>query len=408
MGPQLARAGVVVVSANYRLGALGFMAHPALTAESPHHASGNYGLLDQIAALEWIQRNIARFGGDPANVTIFGESAGSVDVCYLMASPLARGLFQRGIMESATCSDYIHPELKTPRHYLGGSATAGELGLRVMRDLGIADGRDALARMRAKSWKEIVAASDHYNSVLATGTVDGWVLTEQPAISLAQGRLARVPVIVGSNSDEGTVNVEEDLQAAPTLANYKAYLRNEFENDSDANEFFRLYPAATDSDVRHAFARFDTDYAFGYPAHRFAQNAAKSGQKVWYYYFTYAGRSEFYAKLGAYHGIELKFLTGWLRPSRWGEPNDEDKKLVNTMTGYWTQFAKTGDPNGGGLPPWPIYDPKSDQVLEIGRRVKLRPTPHADRFAVFERSLNSRLAAIAHQGERPPGAVPQK
>ena len=114
MGPVLARKGVVVVSLNYRLGVLGFMAHPALTAESPHHVSGNYGLLDQIAALEWVKRNIAKFGGDPENVTIFGVSSGSADVCYLMASPLARGLFQRGIMESATCSDFISPELKTP------------------------------------------------------------------------------------------------------------------------------------------------------------------------------------------------------------------------------------------------------------------------------------------------------
>ena len=408
MGPALARKGVIVVSTNYRLGALGFMAHPALTAESPHHASGNYGLLDQIAALQWVRRNIARFGGDPANVTIFGESAGSVNVCYLMASPLARGLFQRGIMESGTCSDYIHPELKTPIHYLGGSGTAEQVGLRVMRDLGIADGRDALANMRAKSWKDIVAVSDRYNSMLVTGTVDGWVLTEQPAISLVNGRLARVPVIVGSNSDEGTVTVDEDLHAAPTLANYKAYLKNEFENDSEANEFFRLYPATTDADVHEAFACFDTDYGFGYPAHRFAWNGANSGQKVWYYYFTYSGRSEFYAKLGAFHSIELKFLTGWFRPSRWGEPNDEDRKLVNIMTGYWTQFAKTGDPNRLSLPLWPAYDPKRDQVLEIGHHVRLRPTPHVDRFAVFERSLNRKLAAVSHSSEKPPAAIPQK
>ena len=127
MGPVLARKGVVVVSLNYRLGVLGFMAHPALTAESPHHVSGNYGLLDQIAALQWVKRNIAKFGGDPENVTIFGVSSGSADVCYLMASPLARGLFQRGIMESATCSDFINPELKTPIHYLAGDGTAKTL-----------------------------------------------------------------------------------------------------------------------------------------------------------------------------------------------------------------------------------------------------------------------------------------
>jgi para-nitrobenzyl esterase len=131
MGPALSRKGVVLVSINYRIGALGFLAHPTLTAESPHHASGNYGILDQIAALQWVQRNIAKFGGDPTNVTIFGESAGGVNVCYLMSSPLSRGLFQRGILESCDCASYISPELKTPAHYEGGVGTSEEVGLRL-------------------------------------------------------------------------------------------------------------------------------------------------------------------------------------------------------------------------------------------------------------------------------------
>jgi para-nitrobenzyl esterase len=394
MGPALARKGVVVVSINYRLGALGFLAHPALTAESPHHASGNYGILDQIAALEWVRHNIEKFGGDPGNVTIFGQSAGGADVCYLMASPLARGLFQRAILHSCTCSDYISPELKIPAHYFEGVGTAEDIGLRLMKDLGIADGPDALTNLRAKTPKEILAVSDQDLAVnfMAGGTIDGWVLTEQPATALVQGRLAPVPVIVGSTADEATVSVEEDLRAEPTVANYKAYMKGEF--DSDAEEFLRLYPAAADADVHDAFVHFDTDYGFGFPVHRFAWNAARAGQKAWFYYFTYAGRTERYAKLGAFHGIELRFLTAWFRPARWGEVNDEDKKLTDIMTGYWTQFAKTGDPNGPGLPPWPVYDPKSDQVLEIGHEIKLRPTPHLDRYAVFERSLNRRLALL--------------
>jgi para-nitrobenzyl esterase len=229
LGAPLARKGVVLVSINYRLGALGFMAHPALSAESPHHASGNYGILDQIAALEWVQRNIAKFGGDPANVTIFGESAGGVNVCYLMSSPLARGLFARGIIESCTCSDYISPELKNPSHYFEGDGTSEEIGLRLMRDLNIPDGPDALAKLRARTPKEIVDVSDRDPKVnfMAGGTIDGWVLTEQPARALAQGRLAKVPVIVGSNANEGTTTFEEDFRATPTLANYKAYLKNE-------------------------------------------------------------------------------------------------------------------------------------------------------------------------------------
>jgi para-nitrobenzyl esterase len=215
------------------------MALPALTAESPHRNSGNYGILDQIAALEWVRRNIAKFGGDPANVTIFGESAGGVDVCYLMSSPLARGLFQRGIIESCTCSDYISPELKIPSHYFGGEGTSEEIGLRLMRDLNIPDGPDALAKLRATAPKDFVSVLDRdLTDFDAGGTVDGWVLPEQPATALAQGRLAKVPVIVGSNADEATVNVEEDLRATPTLNHYRAFLKNEFL--SDADEFFRI------------------------------------------------------------------------------------------------------------------------------------------------------------------------
>jgi len=407
-GPPLARRGVVMVSTNYRIGALGFMAHPALTAESPHHASGNYGILDLISALEWVQRNISQFGGDPARVTIFGESSGGMMVCFLMSSPLARGLFQQGILESLGCADTISPELKTPAHYEGGVGTAEEIGVRLMRDLSIPDNPDALTKMRSKTPKELLAVSDRDSAVSfdIESVIDGWVLPEQPAIVFAQGRQAKVPVIVGSNANEGTTMVEETLHGRPTLGNYKAFLKSEFVDEVDADEIFRMYPAASDAEARAAFIAFDTDYEFGNSAHVIARDVARTGQKTRFYYFNYPARSKFYEGLGAFHGIETKFLTGWFFPSHWGEVTAEDQKLVDLMTGYWTQFAKTGDPNGPGLPLWRAYDPQTDLVLEIGHEVKLRPTPHADRFAVFEHSLNSRLTAIPRSVPGLSGSAP--
>ncbi len=394
-GPGLARQGVVFVGINYRLGALGFLAHPALTAES--HASGNYGLLDQIAALHWVRRNIAQFGGDPDNVTVFGESAGGTMICYLMASPQARGLFQRAILQSCTCRDYVSPELKRPVRYFLGRGTAEDAGLRLQRDLGIASGSKALPALRAQSAEAIVRASEKDRDVLsflfAGGTVDGQVLVEQPAVTFGAGRQARIPVLLGSNADEGTVTLGQLGEA--TVANYRAWVRSQF--DEYADEVLRVYPAVTDAEVRSAYLALTADYERGQAVRSLARDTVRAGQKAYLYYFSYPSKGEYAREgLGAFHGLDLSFVGGgFFRKSRWGEPDVEDWRLAKLMTAYWTRFAATGDPNGPGLPKWPSYDPAANLAMELGKVARPIPVPRAERFSVFERILKARLANSA-------------
>jgi para-nitrobenzyl esterase len=382
-GPSLSRKGVVYVSLNYRLGALGFMAHPALTAESPQHASGNYALLDQIAALKWIQRNIRNFGGNPANVTIFGESAGGVMVCYLMASPLARGLFHRAIMQSCTCQGYVSPELKRPTVYFGGKGTSEEIGVRHARALGIPPGGDELTRLRARTATDIVGALERDKTLnfFAGGTVDGWVLKEQPAVTFSAGRQTRIPVIVGSTADEGARAALDPS----TVENYRTWLGEWFGESAD--QVFSIYPARTDYDVRTTFIALHNDFQRGHAARALARNVTASGQRAYLYYFSYTG------PLGrAFHTIDTAFVGGGHFPrSRWGKPSEDDWNLAGIVSGYWTQFAATGDPNRADLPDWPAYDLTTDRCLDIGRKILIRPTPNAERFDVFERWLQARL-----------------
>jgi para-nitrobenzyl esterase len=389
-GPSLAAKGVVLVSFNYRLGALGFMAHPSLTSESPHRSSGNYGILDQIAALQWIRRNIAKFGGDPRNVTVFGESAGGVMACYLMASPLARGLFHRAILQSCTCRDYISPELRRPVHSFAGKGTAEESGLQLAAKMGIRTIEDFRSRPAA----EIVRASEHDPAILAYlyagGAVDGWVLPEQPATTFSAGRQAKVPVLLGSNADEGTVMLGALGEA--NVPTYRAWLKTQF--DDYAEEVFRSYPAAGDSEVRAAYLALTSDYQRAQTVRSLATDIVRSGQPAYLYYFNYPAKGEYAREgLGTFHGMDLSFMGGgFFRKSRWGEPDADDWKLAAIMTGFWTAFAATGNPNQLPVQQWESYDPKADRALQLGRDIKMIPVPRAERFAVFERIIAARLA----------------
>jgi para-nitrobenzyl esterase len=364
LGPALSRLGVVVVSANYRLGPLGFFAHPTLTAESKHHSSGNYGLLDQLQALKWVRENISRFGGDPDRVTVMGQSSGAVDICLLMASPLAAGLFQRAIMESGDCQGTFNEDIRTPVRYNGISGTGEGTGERLANDLGVADGPDALQKLRSIPADEILKSWSKDRKVHFDAIVDGWIVPEQPASVFAEGKQMHVPVLVGSNADEATVFGLNDVK---TVDQYKAYLLRDTENYS--GQEFRAFPATSDADVPAAYLRLEND-SFAYGAYSMAQMMTRTGQKAFLYYFTYVETGK-RAPLGAYHGEELNFLSN-VFPDDW-EHSQDDEKLGEIVRTYWVQFAKTGDPNVAGVPQWPAYHARKDECFELGRTIGGRP-----------------------------------
>ncbi len=342
-GENFARKGVVLVTINYRLGIFGFFAHPELTAESAHHASGNYGLQDQVAALHWVKKNIAAFGGDRKNVTIFGESAGSWAVNALVASPLAKGLFERAIGESGGSF--------SPMRHLAEAEKAG------------AKFDPSIKALRAKSAEELVKT----NEQVVRPIVDGWVLPQDIATIFAQGRQNDVPLIVGSNADEGTT-------LAPQGANIKAAafvegVRQRY--GALADGFLKTYPASSDDEAVSSFYAAYRDQTFGWEMRTWARMAAKTGHHpVYLYYFSHRPPGPLSAKLRAFHASEIPYVFGnFFWPFPW---EDADHKLSDVVSSYWVNFAKTGDPNGSGLVKWPANNPTTDQALEIGDSVATR------------------------------------
>jgi para-nitrobenzyl esterase len=375
LGPAISRLGVVVVSANYRLGPFGFLAHKALTAESPHHSSGNFGLLDQLRALKWVRENISRLGGDPEQITVMGQSAGAVDICLLMASPLATGLFQRAIMESGDCQGTFNEDIRTPIPYNEIPGTGEGAGERLANELGVAEGPDTLQKLRSIPVDEILNAWSKDRKIHFDAIVDGWIVPEQPAKIFAEGNQMRVPVLVGSNANEATVFGRNVLK---TVDQYKSYLQGDTGKYSD--EEFQAYPAASDADVAARFLQLEND-SFAYGAYSMARTMTRVGQKAYWYYFTYVESGK-RAPLGAYHGQELKFLSNAF-PDDW-EHGQGDEKLGEIMRIYWTQFARTGDPNAASVPKWPAYNARVDQCLDLGLIVHPRAVPHIAQLLVLQ------------------------
>jgi para-nitrobenzyl esterase len=387
LGPAFSRLGLVVVSFNYRLGPLGFLAHPALTAESVHHTSGNYGLLDQLQALEWTRRNISRFGGDPDRITVMGHSAGAVDICLLMTSPLAKGLFQRAILQSGECQSALNRDIRAALPYNALLASGEAEGKRLADDLRVPEASDSLQRLRNTSAEEILRVWSKDPQLRFDAIVDGWMIPEQPARVFARGKQAQIPVIVGSATDEATVFVGHNNPK--TVAEYRSYLGGE--TGKYAEKQFQAFPVKSDREVGALYLRLQNDL-FAYGADSMARAMTRVGNRAYAYCFSYvdAGKR---APLGAFHGEELFFLDDSFPPD-W-ERGPDEAKLGELMRGYWARFATTGDPNGPGLLEWAPYDAGVGECLELGRTVRQRPVPDAAQVRVLEEIMQLVLADTA-------------
>ncbi len=380
-GSRLARRGVVVVTINYRLGVLGWLAHPQLDEESPQHISGNYGLLDQIAALKWVKQNISAFGGDPDNVTIAGESAGGLSVVYLMASPAAQGLFSKAIAESSYMISM--PELRERRNGLSAAEDAGTS----LSDAVHATNLDALRAINGEKLTKIAATI----RFVPLGVVDGHILTGQLVDVFGSGRQARVPILAGFNSGEAR---SLRVLVPPTPASEASYEKAIRANYADlADAFLKLYPS---SNMPESILATTRDALYGWTAERLARNQAALGVPSYLYIFDHGYPAADGAGLHGFHASELPYVFGSFTatPPLWPKiPDTEnERRLSDAMIDYWTSFAKSGNPSAANAPAWlPFGADRNFMVFADAPNPSRNPLPGM--FALHEEVVCRRHAS---------------
>jgi para-nitrobenzyl esterase len=379
-GSEFAKRGIVFVSINYRLGPLGFLAHPKLSEESSLGVSGNYGFQDQIAALRWVQENISAFGGDSRNVTIFGESAGGTSVAVLATSPIAKGLFHKAIIESPWMFGYVtrlaEPVFLKLRKPVANAPSAEELGTAWAEEILDASTDDVIETLRSKPWSEFFENRPYYKT---RGTIDGWLLPARPEDAFLEGRQHDVPLIIGTTKHEGN------------------YFRRSFQYE-DRTEFIErlqefygpraqlvldAYPGESAEDLADAIAQYVTDAWFLQSTRQMLRGMGRVSSPAYQYLFSRTSRR--FPALGSPHGIELRYVFNTLL-DEFSEPRDTE--IAAEMIGYWTRFAATGDPNDDAMVNWPEYELNDETYLDIGDSLAVGSRLRSIQLDVLDQATN--------------------
>ena len=375
-GEELARKGVVAVTINYRLGVLGFLAHPELTKESDHGSSGNYGLLDQVEALKWIQKNIAAFGGDPDNVTIFGQSAGAMSAYILTASPLAKGLFHRAIIQSGPGALAAFG-LTSASDMARNIKSAEEDGLRFAEKVGA----NSLKELRKLPADKLIHPVEESRTLRFGPVIDGYLLPDNVDAIYGLGKNNDIPFIMGMNADE--------MSAFPGYGKIKAkdfikQVQAQYGDESDT--FFKLYPATTDEDAGMSQKISAREIGLVAMSLLAAERAKSSKTDLYLYYFNKAIPWPEHPEFGAFHTGEVPYVFNNLKMMRrpW---QDADWKVADAVSSYWINFAYSGNPNGKGLPVWPAYYESNVRLIKLGDPVKTTPLPEQTKIDFFKAYL---------------------